>query len=123
LFLLLSIPNIIVTIIWLKKSLHEGKATIEEKAEEAPSLPKEAPPPAAVRKPYSVSELNDNLKPMKLISNPSEVAPLPVAPVVGGESRFDACLIQLIGHNLLRWFLFINTFTIAFPWANAGHQR
>jgi hypothetical protein len=60
---------------------------------------------------------------MKLTPKPSEVSPLSVAPIVGGENRFDACLIQLIGHNLLRWFLFINAFTIAFPWANAGHQR
>lgn len=129
--LLLDLSSAIIALIFAIKSPKEGKAPALASLpaeEKKPLASEEAPLPPAVGAPLPVTEVNDDLAPITVNRPAPSAVNAPVAkatlpPVTGGESTFDAHLIQLIGHNILIVLWVVCTFSIAFPWAYASHQR
>lgn len=141
LWCLLLLLSLVFTIIAIVKCPSLSPAKAESVAPSAPAGKEEAKAPST---PAPTNEGNspvesqplpplnseektvDSLAPI-IVGKDKEKEALPAVkaatPVSGGDSRFDARLIQLIGHYILSVLLLVVTFTIAFPWVYAGHQK
>lgn len=136
LWLIFAILGIVFSIIWIKKAPRKEQAISAQPAAEENALPplqgeepKVTPTPSRFHSPVPdrVTPSASAPVPAPMGAGPNKL-PTPAAakPVLNpneGESRFDAHLIQLIGHNLLSALLIVVSFTIAFPWVYASHQR